>query len=95
MRWSRILALEVLPWMALVVFLLGFWAGLSVGLWKLYTSKLSKGAKIGISFAIFGPGLLFPPVQLYFRQRRSTQRARQEFLSMSQTLREDLVRTEW
>lgn len=48
MQWSRILALEVLPSMALVVFILGVWVGAGVGLWKFYTSKLLKGAKVEI-----------------------------------------------
>jgi hypothetical protein len=34
-------------------------AGLGVGLWKLYTSHLSKGAKGGISVAIFLPIVAF------------------------------------
>jgi hypothetical protein len=72
MRWSRILVLEVLPWMALVVFIFGCWAGMGVGFWKFYTSKLSKGAKVGISFAIFGPMSVVSLVRNYYTLRPRT-----------------------
>lgn len=39
----------------LVVVILGVWAGVGIGLWRLYTSQLSKGVKIGVSMAIFLP----------------------------------------
>ena len=47
-RWSRILAFEVFPWILVFAFL----AGTGVGLWKLYTSDLPKGAKAGITIGI-------------------------------------------
>ena len=53
MRSSRILVFEVLPWMLAVVMVFGTSAGMGVGLWKLYTSNLSIGAKAGISIGIF------------------------------------------
>jgi hypothetical protein len=58
MRWSRIFILEILPPAIGVILVGGVGAGLGVSLWKLYTSNLSKGGKIGISFAIF----FVPPV---------------------------------
>lgn len=82
MRWNRILV-EVLRWflfevLPLLVFyislfavILGLCAGLGIGLWKLYTSKLSAGTKVGISLGIFGgPPLLLPPLHVWYAPRR-------------------------
>ncbi|KAH8587714.1 cora-like Mg2+ transporter protein-domain-containing protein [Bisporella sp. PMI_857] len=65
-KWFRTiyyLVAEVLVVIFPLALSLGFLAGFGVGLWKLYTSHLSAGAKAGISVAIFLPmlaALIFP-----------------------------------
>ena len=68
-RWSRILASEVLPLMLMVVVIFGATAGMGVGLWKLYTSNLSKGAKAGITVGIAIVNNVL--ILLWFRYRRA------------------------
>jgi hypothetical protein len=64
-KWVRTLYYYLKKASAWIVFstvYLGVLAGLGVGLWKLYTSHLSKGAKAGISVGIF-----FIPLALAFQ----------------------------
>ena len=77
-RWSRILALDVLPkglfWMITMAIIPGTWAGMGVGLWKLYTSNLSKSEKAGISITIFGVIFVLIPLPYAWYKHRLRKR---------------------